>query len=37
MADAILELMQQDEGTGVVYLLPATGGLMGLVGVPREG
>ena len=30
MADAILELMQQDEGTGVVYLLPATGGLMGL-------
>jgi len=37
MADAILELMQQEEGTGVVYLLPATGGLMGLVGVPREG
>ena len=35
MADAIIELMQRDDGTGVVYLLPATGGLMGLVGVPQ--
>ena len=36
MADAIIELMQQDDGTGVVYLLPAGGGLMPLVGAPPQ-
>ena len=35
MADAIIELMQQDEGTGIVYLLPMGGGLVPAVGAPR--
>jgi NAD(P)-dependent dehydrogenase (short-subunit alcohol dehydrogenase family) len=37
MADAIIELMQRDDTTGIVYLLPATGGVVPVVGAAAQG